>query len=170
MRGPDGQAPGIEGFVHCTNFHFSGRVQYYSRSQFKPTRDESMRPFSVASFVFVAGFAAGCAGTPSSPPPPATAPTTYISATGAPVAQVSAKSPTGDLDTKKLVDAKKSGFTVINQDGVELLCKSEAKTGSRITRDSDTTCLTAKQWDDMRTQTQQGVQNYIHTNGTAGGK
>ena len=131
-----------------------------------------MRSFLVMSSIIVAGFAAGCAGTPPSPPPPpaAAAPTTYVTATGAPVAQVSAKTSTGDVDTKKLVDAKKAGFTVINQDGVELLCKSEAKTGSRITRQSDTTCLTAKQWDDLRVQTQQGVQNYIHTNGVAGGK
>ncbi len=129
-----------------------------------------MRPFLIVSLSFVVGILAACAGTPSSPPPAAAAPTTYIDASGNPVTQVSAKTPEGNLDTKKLAEAKKAGFTVINQDGVELLCRSEAKTGSRITRDTDTTCLTAKQWDDMRAQTQQGVENYYRTNAAKGGR
>jgi hypothetical protein len=129
-----------------------------------------MRSFLVMSLIIVTGFAAGCAGTSTPTPTPATAPTTYINSNGAPVAQVSAKTSTGDLDTKKLVDAKKAGFTVINQDGVELLCRSEPKTGSRIQRESDTTCLTAKQWDDLRAQTQQGISNYMRTDAAKGGK
>lgn len=129
-----------------------------------------MRPFLIVSLSFAAGILAACAGTPSSPPPPAAAPVTYINASGAPVAQVTATTPEGKLDTKRLADAKKAGFTVINQDGVELLCRSEAKTGSRIQRDTDTTCLTAKQWDDMRAQTQQGVENYYRTNAAKGGR
>jgi hypothetical protein len=53
---------------------------------------------------------------------------------------------------------------------VELLCRSEPKTGSRIQRESDTTCLTAKQWDDLRAQTQQGISNYMRTDAAKGGK
>ena len=127
-----------------------------------------MRPLLVMSLVIIAGFAAGCAGTPSSPPPPATAPTTYISSTGAPVAQVSATNAAGDLDAKRLVDAKKAGFTVINKDGEPLFCRTEPVLGSRI--EKQTTCMTAKQMDDIHAQTQQGMQQYMRTNAPVSGK
>jgi len=128
-----------------------------------------MRPFLVLSFLLVAG----CAGQPSAPPAtsataPAVPATTYIDKNGAPVAQVSAKNAAGDLDAKRLVDAKKAGFTVVNTDGEPLFCRTEPKLGSRI--EKETTCMTAKQLDDMHAQTQQGMQQYMRTNAPTSGK
>jgi hypothetical protein len=103
---------------------------------------------------------AGCAGQPSTPPPaPAV---TYINTTGAPVAQISATAATGkDLDAKRLADAKKAGYTVINSNGEPLFCSTENVIGSRVQK--NTICLTAKEWDDERTRTQQGLNNYMRT-------
>jgi hypothetical protein len=122
-----------------------------------------MRSLLLLSFVIVAG----CAGEPTAPP--ASAPstlaaapaTTYVDKNGAVMTQVSATNAQGELDAKKLVDAKKSGFTVINKDGVQLLCKTEDVTGSRVQK--QTNCYTKEQWDSIVAQSQQGVQNYLPT-------
>ncbi len=121
-----------------------------------------MRRIMVLTLVFIAG----CAGQPSSPPQ-AAVPTTYINASGAPIEQVSVSSPKGDVDTKRLKEAKKAGFTVINQDGTPLFCRSEPHIGSRIQK--DTTCLTREQWDDITSQTQRGLQEWLRSNPPPGG-
>ncbi|HEY2678029.1 MAG TPA: hypothetical protein VGI65_13750 [Steroidobacteraceae bacterium] len=123
-----------------------------------------MRPILVLTLLFVAG----CAGQPSTPPAPAQA-VTYVSSTGAPVAQISATAATGaDLDAKRLADAKKAGYTVINSNGEPLFCSTEPHLGSHVQK--DTICLTAKQWDDERVRTQQGLQNYMRSDPAKGGK
>ena len=95
---------------------------------------------------------AGCAGQPSTPPP-----TRYVAAASQPVLQPT--TPGGDIDAKRLVDAKKEGFAVVNTDGEVLYCRTELRTGSHVVK--DTTCLTAKQLDDMHEQTRLGLQNSL---------
>ncbi len=111
--------------------------------------------------IFVSALmAAGCAGTPDAPPP--AAPTQYVNSSGKPVAQVQAVSPTGDVDTKRLVQARKAGYTVVNRDGETLFCSKDDVTGSHVRK--QTNCLTAKQMDDQIEQTRMGMQSYMHAN------
>jgi hypothetical protein len=97
---------------------------------------------------------AGCAGKPSQPAP--TAPTKFVS--NAPVV-VPTASTQGDADMAKLVlDAKRRGYTVVNQNGETLFCHKDARIGSHLV--NETTCLTARQMEDLRRQTQQSMQSF----------
>jgi hypothetical protein len=98
--------------------------------------------------------AAGCAGQPSQSP--AAAPTKYIS--NAPVVDPAAAAAVHeDKDLAKLVlEAKRRGYTLVNQDGETLFCHTGARTGSHVV--ADTTCVTEAQMDSMRRQTQQVLQ------------
>jgi hypothetical protein len=115
--------------------------------------------------VFILLFVAGCAGQPASQPPPTA---TYVNASGQRLEQVSVRNADGDIDAKRLVNAKKEGFTVINKDGETLFCKTWDKTGSRVLK--DTQCLTAQQLDLWHEQTQQAMQEYLRTNAPVQGR
>ena len=93
---------------------------------------------------------AGCVGQPSSPPP---TPTQYVNATGQTLTTVSG----GDIDEKRLEDAKKRGYTLVNNNGETLYCRSDFKTGSHVQK--ETTCLTGKELDALRDQTRQSLQS-----------
>jgi hypothetical protein len=96
------------------------------------------------SLIVGALFIAGCAGQQSSPPP---APTTaYVSASGQPLAAVPTNAD-GTIDAKKLADAKKAGYSVVNTNGEKLYCKTEVPVGTHIHKNTDTTCLTQAQMD-----------------------
>ena len=125
-----------------------------------------MRSILILSFMVVAG----CAGQPSAPPTTAAAApaTTFVDKNGTAVTQVSATNAAGDVDTKRLVDAKKAGYAVINKDGEPLFCRTDDILGSRTQK--QTICLTAKQIDDMHAQTQQGIQQYMRTNAPVSGR
>jgi hypothetical protein len=115
------------------------------------------------TFLVIALGIAGCAGQPSSP---ATAPssTRYVTATG----QAQATVAEGDIDAKKLADAKKQGYTLVNADGQQLFCRSDFKTGSRVQR--NTTCLTAEELDIMHDQTKSAMRNNFQQNAPPSGK
>ena len=107
-----------------------------------------MRSFMIG----MAAIVAGCAGQPSTPPPAAH--TTFVS--NAPVV-AAATNPDGtplSVD-KAITDAKKLGYTVVNENGETLYCHKVAKTGSHLAM--ETTCLTAKQMEDLREQTQRNM-------------
>jgi len=91
---------------------------------------------------------AGCAGQPSSPPP-----------TPAPADRVVAVTSQDDLDAKRLADAKKQGYKLVNNNGETLYCRTDLKTGSHVI--TQTTCLTAAQLDALHDQTRQSMQNQI---------
>ena len=97
---------------------------------------------------------AGCAGQPSQPPP--VAPVKYIS--NAPVVDpAKAAAVRTDKDWAKLVsEAKRRGYTLVNQDGETLFCHTGTRTGSHVV--ADTTCVTEAQMDNMRRATQQVLQ------------
>ncbi len=103
----------------------------------------------------------GCVGQPSSPPPP---PTRYVTATGQPLTSVSES----DIDAKRLADAKRRGYKVVNTDGETLYCRTDFKTGSHV--EKQTTCLTAHELDALRDQTRQGMQTLIKPIGPPQGK
>lgn len=106
---------------------------------------------------------AGCAGTPSNPEP-TPAPTRYVTAAGTPQATTSES----DIDPKKIADAKKQGYTLVNTNGESLFCRSDFKTGSHVER--NTTCLTAAELDTLHDQTKAAMRNNFQQNAPPSGK
>jgi len=49
----------------------------------------------------------------------------------------------------------KGGYTIVDEKGRVLICRSEAKTGSHI--EKTTSCMTEKEWDDLAEATARGV-------------
>lgn len=98
----------------------------------------------------------GCAGQQSSPPPAPT--TTYVSASGQPLAAAPVNAD-GTVDAKKLADAKKAGYSLVNTNGEQLYCKTEIPVGTRVRKNTDTTCLTQAQMDAMEAQTRNALQS-----------
>ncbi len=96
-----------------------------------------------------AGVLAACAGQPTEPPV-------------TPVVKASERAPVkadGTLDTKVLADARKLGYKVVNENGETLYCRTENKMGSRV--EKETICLTPKQIDELREQTQRSLGNVM---------
>jgi hypothetical protein len=93
----------------------------------------------------------GCAGQPSTPEAP---PTRYVSASG----QAQPTASEGDLNAKRIAEAKKQGYTLTNTNGEALFCRSDFKTGSHVER--NTTCLTAAELDSLHDETRQSLRNY----------
>jgi hypothetical protein len=87
---------------------------------------------------------AGCAGQQSSPQPAPT--TTYVSSSGQTLAAAPVNAD-GTLDAKKVADAKKAGYSLVNTNGEQLYCKTEVPIGTHIHKNTDTTCLTQAQMD-----------------------
>jgi hypothetical protein len=80
--------------------------------------------------------------------------TQYISPTGAKLTEMST---TGNAttDDKRISDAKKAGYKLVNTNGEELFCRTDPIIGSRVQK--QTTCMTAKQLDDMHEQLRLGL-------------
>jgi hypothetical protein len=92
-----------------------------------------MRTTILASALVIAG----CA---SQPPSPAPAPE---AAAGQPQEAAS----DADLEKRRLAEAMKHGYKVVNTDGETLYCRSDWATGSHIQK--NTVCLTARQIDEL---------------------
>jgi hypothetical protein len=64
-------------------------------------------------------------------------------------------------DTRPLSDKilawQREGYTLMNTDGETYFCRKETKTGSRLAH--ETVCLTEKQMDDLRDQTQRSLRD-----------
>jgi hypothetical protein len=95
--------------------------------------------------------ATGCAGTPAGPP------TRVIAKASQTVPDAPATTNGGAIDPKVVLDAKRRGYTVVNENGEILYCHQEARTGSHLV--TDITCLTEKEMTQLREQTQRGMQN-----------
>jgi hypothetical protein len=106
---------------------------------------------------------AGCAGQPTEPAPSASS-TRYVTATG----QAQATVAEGDIDAKRIADAKRQGYTLVNADGEQLFCRSDFKTGSHVQR--NTTCLTAVELDTLHDQTQSAMRTNFQQNAPPSGK
>jgi hypothetical protein len=117
-----------------------------------------------AAVLIVGGLViAGCAGQPANPPASAPA-TRYVTATGDAQKTMSE----GDIDAKRLAEAKKQGYSLVNTNGEILYCRNDLKTGSHIER--NTVCLTQTELDDLHNQTRQALQNNIRQNAPPAGK
>jgi hypothetical protein len=88
------------------------------------------------------GFAA-CAGQP----------TTTAPAPAAAADQPQQAAPDAELEKKRLAEAMKHGYKVVNTQGDVLYCRSDWATGSHIQK--TTVCLTAQQLDDLDRRNQQ---------------
>jgi len=84
--------------------------------------------------------------------------TQYFSPTGEKLAQMPASSD-GMTDEQRLFEAKKAGFKLVNTNGEALFCRTDPKIGSHVQK--ETTCLTAKQLDDLHDQTRLGLSQRI---------
>jgi hypothetical protein len=93
----------------------------------------------------------GCAGQPAGPP------TRVIAKASQTVPDAPALTNGGAIDPKVVLDAKRRGYTVVNEHGEILYCHREAHTGSHLA--TEVTCLTEKEMTDLREQTQRGLQN-----------
>lgn len=63
--------------------------------------------------------------------------------------------PDGTINPKIMQDAKKRGYTVVNEDGKVLYCRSDYKTGSHVQK--ETSCLTADELASLHDRTQLGL-------------
>ncbi len=102
--------------------------------------------------LLIAILGTGCAGTPTAPTPAAQA---------KPVAATASApdSKDGPLTGEKILAMQHAGYTLINKNGEVLYCRSDAKTGTRISR--DTVCLTEKEMIALREETQRDLGNVM---------
>jgi hypothetical protein len=118
-------------------------------------RDEKMR---LPLVVFVCSWVlTGCAVKPSAPPSPAT---TYVSASGKPLDAAPMRAD-GTLDAEKLAEAKRAGYSLVNESGQLLYCRTDVKVGSHIRKNTDTVCLTAQQMIEIHEQTRHSLEQFV---------
>jgi hypothetical protein len=101
---------------------------------------------------------AACAGTPPAPAV-GTTPSPVVKASQAAATKNAPVDANGKVDAEALANAKKLGFTPVNQDGQVLYCRSDLKTGSRVER--ETVCLTLAEVEALRQQTQQQMSDFV---------
>jgi hypothetical protein len=61
----------------------------------------------------------------------------------------------GKLDQDKIMAAQKAGYEIRNENGEQLLCRKDPKTGSRLRH--TVSCMTPKQWEQLQSDTQQSL-------------
>jgi hypothetical protein len=97
---------------------------------------------------------AGCAGKPS-------VPTTYVSARGTPLAAAPMRAD-GTLDTQKLAEAKRAGgYSLVNENGKSLYCRTDVRVGSHVRKNTDTLCLTAQEMIDLHERTRRSLEQIV---------
>jgi hypothetical protein len=126
---------------------------YRSCSTLQDTTNHGVRSMRHAMWVGV-WVVAGCAGEPSKPPP-----MRELAVAAPPAASIQPSEQGGDVAAKRLLEAKKQGFTVVTKNGDVLFCRTELRTGSHVAK--DTTCLTAKELDELHEQTSQDLRNFL---------
>ena len=103
---------------------------------------------------------AACAGQPTTPTAPGTAPPTTV------VAKASQKPPAGlvgadgKINAEALANARKMGFTPVSENGQVLYCRTDLKTGSHLAR--ETICMTLDEFEKLREQTNQTMGDIVH--------
>ncbi len=102
---------------------------------------------------------AGCAGQPPSSSAPTAAPAVALTPAGALIPVAESTTASGqNSDAKFVLEAKRLGYTVVDENGEQLFCHKNARTGSHLA--TEVTCLTHKQMDDLREQTQRRMQTF----------
>lgn len=102
--------------------------------------------------VLTAALIAACAGQPTTPA------TTTVTNASQPTSKAGPVDANGKINAESLANAKKMGFTPVNQDGQVLYCRSDLKTGSRVER--ETVCMTLAEIDSLREQTKQQMSDF----------
>jgi len=111
-----------------------------------------MRPkFTIVMVAMIAG----CAGHPVTPK---TQPLTVAGKESPSAAEIVDAG--GKYNLEALANARKLGFTPINQDGQVLYCRRDLKTGSHVER--ETVCMTLVEIERLRDQTQQNMGDFAH--------
>jgi hypothetical protein len=121
-----------------------------------------MRP----PFVLITcGLILGCAARPPAPP----LATRYVSPSGSTLAAAPRRAD-GTLDAKAVEAAQKAGYRLVNTDGKLLYCRTDTKIGTRIQRNTDTTCLTAQEMTEIQDRTRLNLYQFqpSHTCSTSG--
>lgn len=57
----------------------------------------------------------------------------------------------GKLDAEKIMAAQRAGYTIKNENGVQLLCRKDLQTGSRLRH--KISCMTAQDWERLQSDT-----------------
>ena len=57
----------------------------------------------------------------------------------------------GKLDAEKIMAAQRAGYTIKNENGVQLLCRKDLQTGSRLRH--KISCMTAQDWERLQNDT-----------------
>ena len=100
--------------------------------------------------------APAAASTPATPATPAaTAEDTAVTAIETKAAPEKSAALEGQLDQDKIMAAQKAGWEIRNENGEQLLCRKDPKTGSRLRH--TVSCMTAKQWEQLQSDTQQSL-------------
>lgn len=98
---------------------------------------------------------AACAG---QPPAPTGIVQTPVVKASQPLARNLPIDSNGKIDPEAMANAKKLGFTPVNQDGQVLYCRTDLKTGSRVER--ETVCMTLAEVDALREQTKEQMNDF----------
>jgi hypothetical protein len=93
-----------------------------------------------------------CSGSPPSKEPVAQAPTPAASA---PVSPQPGSSDPQKLTPERILQLQREGYKLVDRDGQTYYCRTEAKTGSRLAR--DTVCMTEAEMTTLRDRTKQGL-------------
>jgi hypothetical protein len=62
-----------------------------------------------------------------------------------------------ELTAEGIVAAQAAGYTLVNKNGEQILCRRNAQTGSRLQH--TTTCLTAREWTRMRNSSRKTLED-----------
>ncbi len=60
------------------------------------------------------------------------------------------------VDANNAAEVQKAGYRIVNKNGQTLYCTKELQTGSHV--QSTTTCLTQKEWDNLREDNRRALQ------------
>ena len=96
---------------------------------------------------------AGCAGTPTE---------------RAPQNNTQSVSKQAANNSDKILALQRQGYTMVNRNGEEYFCRSEAKTGSRVQR--ETVCMTQRELDDLHEMTERNMGNITRQTAPPQGK
>jgi chemotaxis protein histidine kinase CheA len=97
---------------------------------------------------------------PAAPNATATAASTTDAAKASPAApKATPAAPSEMTDEQRVAEAKKMGYRIVNENGETLYCQKSMATGSHVRR--ETTCLTQKEMDFLRQQSQDGLRRIM---------
>lgn len=132
----------------------SGRREGYDQLALLPSQVQSwamlVRGIDMTRLIVlaIATLVGGCASAPNSG--------NGNSVTTQPAPKAQAVSDVVRSDPSTLPALQKAGYTIKNQDGKVLYCRTDTATGSHLRR--QTSCLTEEEWQQLAEQSRRGIQ------------